>query len=75
MSAIIDAVSDSFSEFAGCSLGVNRDERMGDLLRVTIIVSESLQQRMAIAQLTTGSTPASSSVRNTEAMIGTLIGK
>ena len=51
VSAIVEAVSGFFCSFAGCSLGVNYDERMGDLLRVTLIVSEPSPRQLTGAQL------------------------
>lgn len=59
VSAIVESVSGFFCSFAGCSLGVNYDERMGDLLRVTLILSEPSQRRLTGAQLAGNSTVAS----------------
>ncbi|WP_421381105.1 hypothetical protein ACOCG7_34560 (plasmid) [Paraburkholderia sp. DD10] len=75
ISAIVEAVSASFPSFAGCSLGVNYDERMGDLLRVTVIVSEPPPRRLTVAQLASNSTAASEGSPNYEAAMTTVIGK
>jgi cell division protein FtsZ len=75
VSAIVDAVSGFFCSFAGCSLGVNYDERMGDLLRVTLVISEPSQRRLTGAQLASNSTAASDGGQNQEAAMTAVVSK